>query len=145
MDLLRSGVTTRLTLDNGPNVFPIWSPDGNRIAFASTRKGRHDLYARPVAGSGSDDVLLEDAQDKFPSDWSGDGKSLLFSSSIPRPSTTFGPYRSPAIVSRFPLFKPRSKNSQRSFRRTASGSYFSLTNRAGLKSTRSPSPGRVPR
>jgi serine/threonine protein kinase len=83
MDLLRKGVTTRLTPGDGADVFPIWSPDGSRIAFASTRKGRHDLYIKPFAGNGSEDILLESAQDKFPSDWSSDGKFLLFSSIDP--------------------------------------------------------------
>jgi serine/threonine protein kinase len=84
LDLLRNGVATRFTLSEGADVFPVWSPDGNRIAFASTRKGRHDLYIRPFAASGNEDVLFADAQDKFPSDWSSDGKFLVFSSIDPK-------------------------------------------------------------
>src|SRR5262245_58465622 len=75
---LARGILNRFTSDPGNDVFPIWSPDGNRIAFSSTRiKGAHDLYIKPVAG-GEESLLLQTDQDKLATDWSPDGRYVLY-------------------------------------------------------------------
>src|SRR3990172_1982170 len=45
LDLVR-GVRTRFTFDTAPDRGPVWSPDGGRIAFASSRAGPWDLYQK---------------------------------------------------------------------------------------------------
>jgi len=75
-DLVR-GVTSRLTsgsLDDDP----VWAPDGARLAFDSVRRGtgNTDLYVTSL--SGADGELLTSSQGKVPSDWSRDGRLLLF-------------------------------------------------------------------
>ena len=37
----RRGVLSRFTSDVADDVYPIWSPDGDRIVFSSNRKGIH--------------------------------------------------------------------------------------------------------
>ena len=56
---------------------PMWSPKGDRIVFNSVREGSRDLYWKSTAG-GEEELLLGSAESKAPSDWSSDGKFLLF-------------------------------------------------------------------
>ena len=62
--LLDADRTTRFTFDAALDRFPIWSPDGSRIVFDSNRRGSRDLYQKPSSGAGSEELLLESAQDK---------------------------------------------------------------------------------
>ncbi len=62
--------------------FPIWSPDGTRIAYWSNPDGINDLYVKQVNGTKSE-LLYKNANDKFPTDWSRDGKFILFQEQIP--------------------------------------------------------------
>jgi hypothetical protein len=59
---------------------PAWSPDGKRVAFSSDRKAtnaRPDLWIKPVDG-GTEEILLENADNNTPEDWSKDGRFLSF-------------------------------------------------------------------
>jgi serine/threonine protein kinase len=62
---------------------PIWSPDGEQIVFASLAKKVTDLFRRPVAG-GNIELLLETDQPKAATDWSTDGRFLLYRSFDPK-------------------------------------------------------------
>src|SRR5262249_9372475 len=50
-DLARS-VNSRLTLGQGNNRYPLWSPDGSTVVFTSPRSGAGDLYSKPANGQG---------------------------------------------------------------------------------------------
>jgi Tol biopolymer transport system component len=71
---------SRLTTDPSSATHPVWSPDGRRILFTSTRRGRSVLYARAADGSGGEELLLEAEGEKtrYATDWSPDGRSVLF-------------------------------------------------------------------
>jgi Tol biopolymer transport system component len=56
-----------------------WSPDGNRIAFQSFRRGNRDLYVMPVAGGAVTALTNHPAEDFIPV-WSPDGEKIAFSS-----------------------------------------------------------------
>ncbi len=64
---------------------PLWSPDGSRIAFQSVRAGSIALSVKPSAGDGAEDVLFESPEVKIPSDWSPDGKLLMYY--VPNPTS----------------------------------------------------------
>jgi Tol biopolymer transport system component len=81
------GIASRLTSDPGLERFPVWSPDGTRLAFMATRGGPANLYVKLANGSGSEELLLESDLWKFPLDWSPDGKSLLYGAVDPKNRT----------------------------------------------------------
>ncbi len=70
------GVTTRLTMDPGDEVDPVWSPDGKQIAFASNRSGRANPYRINADGTAGEESLAASDYDLFPTDWSADGKLI---------------------------------------------------------------------
>ena len=74
---LGRGNLTRLTFD-GTNGAAIWTPDGKRIAFSSSRNGAHAIYWKPADGSGATDRLTTPANAVFPTSFSPDGKTLAY-------------------------------------------------------------------
>jgi Tol biopolymer transport system component len=72
------GTWDRLTDHPGDEIYPLWSRDGRQILFGS-RRGTMDLYLRNLAGPLGNEVLLLAGPDpKFPTDWSRDGRYLLY-------------------------------------------------------------------
>jgi serine/threonine-protein kinase len=81
-DLARATLT-RLTFDRGLDYGPVWTPDGRRIAFSSTRgagTGGSNLHWQPADGTGAVEGLRESAepQTQFPTSFSPDGTRLVF-------------------------------------------------------------------
>ena len=81
--LLDGGRLARLTTDPLDNEFPVWSPDGGHVAFVSTRNGQLGLYEIASGGAGPEKLLLESPVPKVLTDWSPDGRFLLYQSPIP--------------------------------------------------------------
>jgi serine/threonine protein kinase len=79
MELAR-GVATRLTAASAAELSPIWSPDGGRIAFATSRGGgaSTDIFQTLSSGAGRAEALLTSEHRELPTDWSRDGQSLLY-------------------------------------------------------------------
>ncbi|MEE8350438.1 MAG: hypothetical protein V3R94_12760, partial [Acidobacteriota bacterium] len=75
---------TRRTFEQGN--FPLWTPDGKRITFQSTRIGTQDLFWKPADGTGAAEQLLETALSKTPHSWSPDGKFLAYTEQNPTSS-----------------------------------------------------------
>ena len=71
------GTATQITFGAATGNFPVWSPDGARIAFASNRDGVYNLYVKSSSGS-QEELLLRNDRNKFLSDWSRDGRYLLY-------------------------------------------------------------------
>jgi serine/threonine protein kinase len=86
LDLAR-GVRTRLTFGPVGNTAPQWSPDGGWIGYESARNGRFGIYRKHSDGSGAEELLVSDELTIVPTDWSRDGKFLLYS----RPLSGLGP------------------------------------------------------
>ena len=71
----------RLTFDPDFNVTPVWSPDGQRVAFSQIVDGKQEIYWQAADGSGSPEPLTEgSAIDMLPTDLSPDGTALLYMS-----------------------------------------------------------------
>jgi hypothetical protein len=75
---LARGTSLRLTFDRAWDWYPVWSPDGSRIVFSSTRDGVHDLYHTPSSGTGRTEVLFKSNDWKNPLDWSADGRFIVY-------------------------------------------------------------------
>src|SRR4051794_29907996 len=58
---------------------PLFSPDGSRLAFTSTRTGNGDVYALTLATGDLTRLTFDDAAELV-SGWSADGQSVLFQS-----------------------------------------------------------------
>ena len=77
VDLARN-VSSRFTFEEEDECCPIWSPDGNRVAYPWMKGGQRDIFVKPAAG-GEARVLVGGAlANKFPKDWSRDGRYVLF-------------------------------------------------------------------
>jgi Tol biopolymer transport system component len=73
---VESGLPTRFTFTQG--VFPLWTRDGRRVVFRSTRSSVYgDFYEKAIDGNGGETLLLE-TNGGAPLDWSPDGRTLLY-------------------------------------------------------------------
>ena len=79
---LKREIPVRITRDAATTSIPVWSPDGKYVAFRSTKGDRLDVLYRKLAdGSGSEELLL-DMEGSQPTDWSADGRFILFHSAF---------------------------------------------------------------
>ena len=76
-DLTRD-LSTRFTFDVASEWQPIWSPDGARIVYATDKTGSGDLFIKNANGTESAILLLKDLPPKSATDWSPDGRFLLY-------------------------------------------------------------------
>jgi Tol biopolymer transport system component len=77
-DLVRNNLT-RLTFAPETDLVPLWSPNGERIAFLSAREGIGKIYWKAADGTGKAEPLgsgYRVGDYPFPSSWSADGKTL---------------------------------------------------------------------
>jgi len=73
------GIQTRFTFDPHADFAPLWSPDDRSIVFSSNRTSHFDLYIKKTSGSGVEELLTDfGGADKYATDWSADGKYILF-------------------------------------------------------------------
>ena len=110
------GTRMRLTVE-GNNNSPVWTPDGKRVTFSSTRDGPQDLYWKPADGSGQAEPLLNmnSLNILTPTSWSPDGESLAFYEvnpasardiwALPREGDPL-PFVATAFNERAPMFSP---------------------------------------
>ncbi len=86
-DLARGGAPTRFTFDPAFDWYPVWSPDGHRVVFSSSRKGFFDLFVKDSSGAGNEELQLESKIDKRATDWSRDGHFIAFGAHAPTGKT----------------------------------------------------------
>jgi Tol biopolymer transport system component len=68
----------RLTFDPAIDAAPIWSPDGSEFVFCSDRQLLFGLYVKDSNGAHDEKSIVHDEVPDFPSDWSRDGKYILY-------------------------------------------------------------------
>ena len=68
----------RFTFHPGADVNPTWTPDGQRVAFASARDGSQNLYWKSADGAGAVERLSESPNVQLPYAFTPDGAGLVF-------------------------------------------------------------------
>ncbi len=79
VDLIR-GLPSRLTFNTAIEDAPVWSPDGSRVLFNSNAKGLTDIYSKASSSAGTEELVLKSGTNKYPTDWSRDGRFILYES-----------------------------------------------------------------
>jgi dipeptidyl aminopeptidase/acylaminoacyl peptidase len=76
-DLARK-VPTRFTFPLAEDAYPVWSPDGSKVAFTSRRNGPYELYVKNSNGAGEEERLQKAGDYERPTAWSSDGRFLMY-------------------------------------------------------------------
>jgi eukaryotic-like serine/threonine-protein kinase len=119
---LANGGLTRLTAHPGSDWFPVWSPDGAYLTFASDRNGASAVFRTAIDRIDAEELVLESggpSSGRFPFDWSTDGRFLTIGEDLPNDEGDL------AIL---PLFSDRSDRKARPLGRSRfleSGGMFS--------------------
>ena len=78
-ELTETSAMKRLTF-GGSNRFPIWSHDGQRVAFQSDRDGDLAIFAQRTDGTGLERLTRPEKGDAHvPESWSSDGRHISYS------------------------------------------------------------------
>jgi eukaryotic-like serine/threonine-protein kinase len=73
------GLANRFTSRPGNNNYPIWSPSSGTIVFRSL----FSMVRKEATGTGDVDRLTESTNNQYPSDWSCDGRWVLYYENAP--------------------------------------------------------------
>jgi serine/threonine-protein kinase len=70
--------TLSLLTPEGSSLYPLWTPDGRRVAYRAGREGRRNIYWRAADGTGPEEPLTTGENMQTPESWSPDGNVLLY-------------------------------------------------------------------
>ncbi len=83
----QGGRAIQLTTQDAYDCRPVWSPDGQQIAFASDRNGGSDIFVMPAQG-GPARRLTTNSSAELPTAFTPDGRYVLFTASIQDPASS---------------------------------------------------------
>ena len=69
---------SRLTFNPAVDFFPVCSPAGQDVVFGSLREGYPNLFRLTISAPGSEKAVLRSPAPKVPTDWSRDGRLLVY-------------------------------------------------------------------
>src|SRR5688572_1379880 len=70
-------VKSRLTHEDGRNIYPSWSPDGSTVVYQSDRDGNWEIYIHNLVTGPLTNLTQNAADDTNPA-WSPDGSRIAF-------------------------------------------------------------------
>lgn len=79
------GNAVQLTTQPSYECAPVWSPNGDRIAFASDRNGNYDVFVMPATGGPATRLTFNSAAET-PTAFTPDGKHIYFNAAIQDPA-----------------------------------------------------------
>jgi len=82
---LEQHTRTRLTFDTTAS-WPVWTPDGRRVAYRRARAGAGGVFWIPADGSGAPESLMTSAGNWFPTGFTPDGRGLVYHGVAPQGS-----------------------------------------------------------
>jgi hypothetical protein len=113
---------SRLTLNSSYAAYPVWSPDGLAIVFSSNMP--RYLFRTESSGAGDEQPITQSPHNQFVTDWSRDGRWLLYHENSPSgqhlwillvtpdgrpaPGATAKPYLRTQFNERWGRFSPQS-------------------------------------
>jgi Tol biopolymer transport system component len=108
---MTGGNAVRFTFDPGNDQFAVWSPDASRVVWAANRGGHFQLYEKAVDQTGQETPLWQSDYHKFPTDWSRDGRYIIYRQIDPK--TKFDIWALPLFGERkpFPVLQSESNES----------------------------------
>jgi Tol biopolymer transport system component/predicted Ser/Thr protein kinase len=81
---LKRNVASRLTFDPGNEIWPVWSPDGTHVAYATDKGGSFAVVQRLASGAGEEESIYEEKGANIgPGSWSRDGRFLACAKFVP--------------------------------------------------------------
>ncbi len=125
---LSHGASSRLTSHPAHDILPIWSPDGSRLVFSSTRLGGggNDLFLLETSGPADEvKLLLRNGATNIATDWSADGRFVLFQASDPK--TVFDLWALPMENEGKPIPLVRTEFSDEAARLSPDGRWLAYT------------------
>jgi Tol biopolymer transport system component len=60
-----------------------WSPNGKSVVWNDTNQSKFELLTKPASGAGEPEVLLDSPLSLYPTDWSPDGRFILYTMTDP--------------------------------------------------------------
>jgi len=81
---LKRGMSSRFTFETSVEDDPVWSPDGQWLAFSSSQGQIPSAHRKRSSGTGSIEALPASGVPEFPSDWSPDGRFLAITRQDPK-------------------------------------------------------------
>jgi len=75
---------TRLSFEGTTNNYPLWTPDGKRVAYRSQKGGPANLFWKPADGSAAEERLTTSEYLQTPLAFSPDGRTLIYNEQNPK-------------------------------------------------------------
>ena len=79
--LLTKNSLRKLTDNDWEDEYPVWSPDGTRIAYSANPKGNYNIHVMEATGAGAAALTSFSSNERSPA-WFPDGKSIVYSREI---------------------------------------------------------------
>jgi len=77
IDLERNS-RTRFSFDTASDRYPLWSPDDDRLAYASAQNAEGEIWVRRTSGRGDAQLVFTANTSIALTDWSSDGRWIFF-------------------------------------------------------------------
>jgi hypothetical protein len=82
-DLARN-LGSRVTFEKTDAYNVLWMPDGHSLIFTVDQESGADLFVKSVGGAGADSLFYRSPEQKLPTSWTPDGRTLLCISRAPQ-------------------------------------------------------------
>jgi len=77
-------VSSRITFNDATELSPVWSPDSTELMYVSNRDGFYNIYRQSLSKPGEEHRVTEATSHKYTTDWSADGRTIVFTNMDPR-------------------------------------------------------------